>query len=85
MAGVWWGSPRLVAPNPLVSRWPRSGGAFSYTEEAFNGDERPEPRRLLDKHEAARHLIHSAIRMVVQMEDPFAIHIVFHAPHPIER
>ena len=37
------------------------------------------PRRHLDKHEAIRHLIHSAIRLVMQAEDPFAVHLLVHS------
>ena len=34
------------------------------------------PRRNLDKREAVRHLIHTAIRLIAKMEDPFAIHLL---------
>jgi len=34
------------------------------------------PRRTLDKREAVRHLIHTAIRLIVAKEDPFAIHLL---------
>jgi hypothetical protein len=34
------------------------------------------PRRTLDKRKAARHLIHTAIRLIAKMEDPFAIHLL---------
>jgi hypothetical protein len=37
------------------------------------------PRRWLGKQEAVRHLIHSAIRLVVKQEDPFAIHLLIHS------
>jgi len=40
---------------------------------------RPEASRTLDKHEAIRHLIHSAIRLIVKMEDPFAVHLLAHS------
>jgi hypothetical protein len=33
-------------------------------------------RRTLNKQEAIRHLLHTAIRMIVKMEDPFAIHML---------
>lgn len=38
-----------------------------------------EPRRTLDKQEALRHLVHSAIRLMVRMEDPFAVHLLVHS------
>ncbi len=38
-----------------------------------------EPIRTLDKQEATRHLIHAAIRMFSEEEDPFAIHVLIHA------
>lgn len=38
-------------------------------------NERP-PRRTLNKQEAIRHLLHTAIRLVMKMEDPFAIHLL---------
>jgi hypothetical protein len=38
-----------------------------------------EPMRTLDKQEATRHLIHAAIRMFSEEEDPFAIHVLIHA------
>jgi hypothetical protein len=34
------------------------------------------PRRNLDKREVVRHLIHTAIRLIAKMEDPFAIHLL---------
>jgi len=37
---------------------------------------RKPPRRLMDKKEAIRHLIHTAIRMIAKEEDPFAIHVL---------
>lgn len=40
------------------------------------GIKRREPRRRMDKRQAIRHLIHSAIRMIAAREDPFAIHLV---------
>jgi hypothetical protein len=43
----------------------------------------PEPRRSLNKQEAARHLIHSAIRLIGRMEDPFAIHLLVHSADKI--
>jgi len=42
-------------------------------------DRLPAPRRTLDKHEAIRHLIHTAIRLIVNMEDPFAVHLLAHS------
>jgi hypothetical protein len=38
-----------------------------------------EPRRTLDKQEATRHLIHTAIRLIAKMEDPFAVHVLVHS------
>lgn len=35
-----------------------------------------EPRRKLAKQEAIRHLIHTAIRLIIDMEDPFAVHVL---------
>jgi hypothetical protein len=35
-----------------------------------------EPRRRLNKHEAIRHLIHTAIRLIQKQEDPFAVHLL---------
>src|SRR4051812_36416931 len=43
----------------------------------------PEPRRTLDKREALRHLIHTAIRLVARMEDPFAVHLLVHSADKI--
>jgi hypothetical protein len=37
---------------------------------------RTAPRRLINKQEAARHLIHAAVRMISIGEDPFAIHML---------
>jgi hypothetical protein len=37
------------------------------------------PRRTLNKQEAIRHLLHTAIRLVMKMEDPFAIHLLVHS------
>jgi hypothetical protein len=42
-------------------------------------DERLLPKRWLGKEEAIRHLIHSAIRLIMRMEDPFAIHLLVHS------
>ena len=35
--------------------------------------------RTLDKQEAIRHLIHTAIRLIANREDPFAIHVLVHS------
>ncbi len=43
----------------------------------------PEPRRTLDKHEALRHLIHTAIRLIARMQDPFAVHLLVHSADKI--
>jgi hypothetical protein len=39
-------------------------------------DDREEPRRLLNRHEAVRRLIHTAVRMFASGEDPFAVHLL---------
>jgi hypothetical protein len=36
-------------------------------------------RRTVDKQEAIRHLIHTAIRLIAKREDPFAIHVPVHS------
>jgi hypothetical protein len=41
------------------------------------------PRRLLDKQEAARHLIHGAIRLVINKEDPFIVHLAVHSAEKV--
>ena len=41
------------------------------------------PRRTLDKREAVRHLLHTAIRLMMKMEDPFAIHLLVHSADKI--
>ena len=45
----------------------------------INETDLPEPRRTLDKREALRHLIHTAIRLITRMEDPFAVHLLVHS------
>jgi hypothetical protein len=42
-------------------------------------DAMPGPRRTLNKQEAIRHLIHTAIRLTAKMEDPFAVHLLAHS------
>jgi hypothetical protein len=37
------------------------------------------PRRTLDKQEAIRHLIHTAVRLIAKREDPFAVHVLVHS------
>jgi hypothetical protein len=37
------------------------------------------PRRYLDKQEAIRHLVHGAIRLVIDKEDPFVIQLIAHS------
>jgi hypothetical protein len=49
----------------------------------INDADLPEPRRTLDKHEALRHLIHTAIRLIAGMEDPFAVHLLVHSADKI--
>ena len=46
-------------------------------------DNFPEPRRTLDKREALRHLIHTAIRLIAEMGDPFAVHLLVHSADKI--
>lgn len=36
-------------------------------------------KRGLNKREAIRHLIHTAIRLIMTMENPFAIHLIVHS------
>jgi hypothetical protein len=50
---------------------------------ANQGDERPAPERAIDKQEAARHLIHTAIRLIAAREDPFAVHLLIHSADKI--
>jgi hypothetical protein len=52
----------------------RGEGSLSMT--TINHGDLPEPRRTLDKREALRHLIHTAIRLIARMEDPFAVHLL---------
>ena len=42
-------------------------------------DERPPPKRLMDKLEAIRHLLHASIRMFFWQEDPFALHVILYS------
>src|SRR6476660_2974004 len=49
----------------------------------INEADLPEPRRTLDKREALRHLIHTAIRLIARMEDPFAVHLLIHSADKI--
>jgi hypothetical protein len=49
----------------------------------INDMDLPEPRRTLDKREALRHLIHTAVRLVARMEDPFAVHLLVHSADKI--
>jgi hypothetical protein len=39
-------------------------------------DDTRTPRRWIDKQQATRHLIHSAIRLIIKQEDPFAVHLL---------
>lgn len=39
-------------------------------------DDNHQPRRWMDKREAARHLLHTAIRLIIKQEDPFAVHLL---------
>jgi hypothetical protein len=48
------------------------------TDSTDDSDREP-PRRNLDKQEAIRHLVHGAIRLVMNMEDPFVIQLVAHS------
>jgi hypothetical protein len=38
--------------------------------------ERKLPRRRIGKQDAIRHLIHSAVRLIMKMDDPFALHLI---------
>jgi hypothetical protein len=49
----------------------------------INDADLPEPLRTLDKYEALRHLIHTAIRLIARMEDPFAVHLLIHSADKI--
>jgi hypothetical protein len=49
----------------------------------INDGDLPEPRRTLDKQEGVRHLIHTAIRLIARMEDPFAVHLLVHSADKI--
>lgn len=49
----------------------------------FDDADLPEARRALDKREALRHLIHTAIRLIAEMEDPFAVHLLVHSADKI--
>src|SRR5207253_6044781 len=51
-------------------QWTQLQGAF------LLNDEREEPRRLLNRREAVRRLIHAAVRMFAIGEDPFAVHLL---------
>jgi hypothetical protein len=42
------------------------------------------PRRLIDKRQGLRHIIHAAIRMIFEGEDPFAIHVLVQSAEKIE-
>ncbi len=42
-------------------------------------DDRPPPKRLMDKLEAIRHLLHASIRMFFWQEDPFALHVILYS------
>ena len=42
-------------------------------------DGRNPPKRLMDKLEAIRHLLHASIRMFFWEEDPFALHVVIYS------
>jgi hypothetical protein len=37
------------------------------------------PRRKLNKQEAIRHLLHTSVRLIMKMEDRFAIHLLVHS------
>jgi hypothetical protein len=45
----------------------------------LNNSDMPPTRRHIDKQEAIRHLLHAAVRLVLKMEDPFAIHLIVHS------
>lgn len=37
------------------------------------------PRRWIEKQDAIRHLVHGAVRLMIKMEDPFALHLIIHS------
>jgi hypothetical protein len=49
------------------------------TDINIDAENAPPPRRLIDKQEAVRHLIHCAIRLIQKEEDPFAVHLLVHS------
>lgn len=49
------------------------------SDETSSGDDLRTPRRWLGKQEAIRHLTHSAIRLILKQEDPFAIYLIVHS------
>ena len=38
--------------------------------------EREQPKRWIGKQDAVRHLVHSAVKLIMKKEDPFAIHLI---------
>jgi hypothetical protein len=42
-------------------------------------DKTRQPRRRIDKQEAVRHLMHTAIRLIAKREDPFAVHLLINS------
>jgi hypothetical protein len=46
-------------------------------------DDTRQPRRRMHKQEAVRHLIHSAIRLIIKQEDPFAVHLLVNSADKI--
>jgi hypothetical protein len=47
--------------------------------ETDSEDDKHQPRRWIDKREAARHLMHASIRLIMKQEDPFAVHLLINS------
>src|ERR671933_594726 len=85
----------MFEKGPVTSPSANLASAHIHSALIFEGKERLlfmttiddrnllEPRRALDKREAVRHLIHTAIRLIATMEDPFAIHLLIHSADKI--
>jgi hypothetical protein len=55
----------------------KKGHAVASKTKIFNESaDREQPTRRLGKRDAIRHLIHGAIRLIMKMEDPFAVHLL---------
>jgi hypothetical protein len=56
--------------------------AKKFKNKEIEEDDRP-ARRTMNKQEAVRRLLHTSVRMVMNMEDPFAIHLIVHSADKI--